>query len=428
MGSPRPMLFLVIDAVPFDVAWELWDDGLMPGFEEPRPMVSVFPSLTHVSVPSLISGVFDRRPPGYEARYFHPLSGEVRGGFSDASSEAPFDPYQLRPRGALGQLAIYVLTRALAAGQVRWCTWRFQRERGPWLGYIGATDGVAHFEGREKLYLALKDIYQQIAEVREEYATHEGVVPGVVTASDHGMRFGPVEHVDLRDVERMLTLAGFTPGRTGRKGVILVPVGDVGGGAVWCSPPSAPAVAETIAQVTGVELAFAREGDSALIYGVRDGLCRARLRWEGTRYLYEPIDGDPLDYLALWEELGGGWIEQGSLIRGSWQHRFPMAPLRVRRGLTDLVDWPAQVLFSMEDGYTFGPGIIYAATLLRGGQVGTHGGISYKQSVGFAATTEQRPDAGPLLPEQVFAPWAELVHQGSALADDPTARLAYEVK
>lgn len=415
MGSPRPMLFLVIDAVPFDVAWELWDDGLMPGFQEPRPLISVFPSLTHVAVPSLIQGVFERRPPGYEARYFHPPSGEIRGGLADPTSESVFDPYQLRPRGALGQLAIYVLTRALAYGQVRWCTWRFQRGGGPWLGYIAATDGVAHFEGREALRTALIDIFAEIAAVREEYHRREGVLPGVVTASDHGMYFGTHTHVDTRDMEKMLVVSGFTPGRQGRKGVHLVPLGDVGGGGVWCAPDSAAEVAEVIAHVTGVGIAFSRDGDGARVYSVRNGLHTARLRWESSRYLYEPEQGDPLTLAPLWRELGGGWIEERDLLAHSWNHAYPWAPIRVRRGLTDLVEWPAQVLFSMEDGYTYGPNLVYAATLLRGGQVGSHGGLTRAQSTAFAATTEDRPDTGPLRPEQVFAPWAELVRLGSTL-------------
>lgn len=416
MGPPRPMLFLVIDAVPYDLALELWEDGHMPGFHEPRPLVSVFPSLTHVAVPSLVRGVFDRRPPGYEARWFHPPSGQIRGGISDEAAEAVFDPYQLRPRGALGQLAIYVLTSALAYGQVRWCTWRFQRERGPWLGYIAATDGVAHFQGREALRLALIDIFKEIALVREEYARREGVLPGVVTASDHGIHFGPTIHVDARDMERMLAVSGLVPGRQGRRGVTLVPLGDVGGGGAWCAPEASAEVADAIAHVTGVELAVAREGEhGARVFAVRrGGLQRARLCWEGSRYRYEPEEGDPLGYAALWERLGGGWVEEERLVQESWRHRFPLAPARIRHGLTDLVDWPAQVLFSMEDGYTYGPNLIYTASLLRGGQVGTHGGLSYAQSLGFSATTEERPDEGVLRPEQVFAPWAELVRMGSA--------------
>ena len=71
------MLFLVVDAIPHDLALELWSDGAMPGFDEPRPIVSVFPSLSHVAVPSLLRGVLDVHPEGYEARYHDATAREM---------------------------------------------------------------------------------------------------------------------------------------------------------------------------------------------------------------------------------------------------------------------------------------------------------------------------------------------------------------
>jgi len=74
-----PTFFLLLDAVPYDLAHAVWADGGLPGFVEPRPTVAVFPSLTEVAVPSLLRGIFEERPPGYETRFFHPPSGEIRG-------------------------------------------------------------------------------------------------------------------------------------------------------------------------------------------------------------------------------------------------------------------------------------------------------------------------------------------------------------
>ena len=87
---PRPTFFLLVDAIPWDVARQVWAEGELPGFAAPRPTVSVFPSLTEVAVPSLLRGIFHERPPGYEARYFDPESGETRGGFSDPEADAAF--------------------------------------------------------------------------------------------------------------------------------------------------------------------------------------------------------------------------------------------------------------------------------------------------------------------------------------------------
>ena len=52
----RPFLFLIVDAIPLEVAREAWQAGELPGFAPPRPMVSVFPSLTNVAVGALLQG------------------------------------------------------------------------------------------------------------------------------------------------------------------------------------------------------------------------------------------------------------------------------------------------------------------------------------------------------------------------------------
>jgi len=61
---------LVLDAVSWAVAHQLWEEGHLPGFSEPVPSVSVFPSFTNVAVPALIHPIFGARPLGYEARYY----------------------------------------------------------------------------------------------------------------------------------------------------------------------------------------------------------------------------------------------------------------------------------------------------------------------------------------------------------------------
>jgi len=77
-------LVLVIDAIPWAVAHEVWGEGHLPGFSEPVPSVSVFPSFTNVAVPALVGQILGTRPPGYEARYYHPPSGNIRGGLITA--------------------------------------------------------------------------------------------------------------------------------------------------------------------------------------------------------------------------------------------------------------------------------------------------------------------------------------------------------
>ncbi len=404
MHASRPMLFLVVDAIPFDLARGLWRDGGMPGFAEPRPMVSVFPSLTHVAVPALVRGVTHLRPHGYESRYVHPPTWTVRGGIVDDAS--PMDVYRMRPRTSVDEVAIYLFAETLSFGQARWVRWRFNQERGAWLGYLSATDGVAHFEGREALREALADIFGQVDRLRDRFEAEEGVRPGAVLCSDHGFRFQPLQATEVERIEKHLELAGFRPGGPLPEGVLMAPVGEVGGGAAWCAPERAAEAARAIAEVPGVDVAFGRKGDGCEVFAVRSGLERARIDWEAGRTRYEAVDGDPLGYAAF-----QGWIDDDALLAATWDHPYPYAPPRLREGFTDLVEHPAQVLFSMADGFAVSPTLTHVAARLRGGQVGTHGSLGRDQSLGFAVSTEDRWRPGPLRPREVFEPWADMLRR-----------------
>lgn len=419
MTSRPPILFLLIDAIPFELAWEAWNQGAMPGFLEPRPSVSVFPSLTEVAVPALLRCVGGERPPGYETRWYHPPSGEIRGP-GDPAGEAAFAPFQGRPRGLLAQAALYVLRGPLASAQIRWITHRFAREGGPWLGYLSATDGVGHFDGRDGLRRAFEGVLTAVDAVRREQRRRDGGWPDVVLCSDHGMAFGRLHHLSEHALAEHLEAGGFRPGDRGRDGCVLVPWGEVGSGVVYADPARAPELAALVARAPGVDVAFGIDEGGCLAF--RGEAERARLSWRGDRYCYEPLAGDPLGYAPVFAALGEagrlaqGLAEDATLFAATWRAPHPDALARVRHGLEDLVLHPAPVLFSMRDDWTFGPALTHAGAVLLGGQVGTHGALAAAQSLGFAAATEEAGDPWRGVPalraEQVFAPWRALLGGG----------------
>jgi hypothetical protein len=420
--SAAPTFFLLVDAIPWDLAREVWAEGGLPGFGEPRPLVSVFPSLTEVAVPSLLREIFPARPPGYEPRWYEPETGEVHGP-GDPESDAALAPLRARPHGLLAQAAIYLLRARLAYAQIRWIGHRFEREGGPWLGYLSATDGVGHFDGRAGLGDAFRDIASAVTEVREEHARRHGVLPGAVLCSDHGMAFGALAHLPARELGLRLELAGFRVGAGGPDGAMLVPWGDVGAGVVHVDPRRAADAAEAVARAPGVDLVFAREPDGFLVLG-DGGSTRARVHWQGETCRYAPERGDPLGYgpvcqaLAEAGRLRHGFAADADLFAHTWRHRYPDALARVQLGLGELVQHPAPVLFSMRDDCSYGPALTHAGSRLLGGLVGSHGALSAAQSLGFAAATSDGdaadpwPDAPALRPEQVFRPWAALVRAG----------------
>jgi hypothetical protein len=423
-STQDPTLFLLVDAIPYDVAREVWEAGSLPGFGEPRPSVSCFPSLTDVALGALLRDIFPARPPGYEARYYHPPSGEVRGP-GDPVSEAAVEPLHGRPRGLAGHAVVYLLRGPLAEVQARWITHRFRREGGPWLAYVPATDGVGHFSGRDGLVRVFADIGRVVAGAREAFAREHGVLPGAVLCSDHGMAFGRLDHLAARTLARHLEAAGFDPASRGPDRAVLVPYGDVGAGAVHVEPGRAAEAARVVAALPGVDLVFAREpeGGGCLVLG-HEGASRARIRWRDERFRYEPEAGDPLDYTRVFEaleregQLRDGFAADAELFTATWRHRYPDALARVRLALEDLVLHPAPVLFSMQDTWSYGPALTHLGARVLGGLLGTHGALSAAQSVGFAAATAEAGDPWPGAPAlratQVFRPWKELVRAGAA--------------
>lgn len=425
MADPA-ILFLAVDAIPYQMAHDAWSSGGLPGFREPLPMVAPFPSLTNVAVPSLLRGVFDTRSPGYEVSYYDPAAGEMCGGLTDETSEAALQPFHSRPRGAFAHAMVYLLRRPLAYGQARWIAHQFLEEGGPWLGYVSATDGVAHFGGYNSLVKAFRDVCGSVVDALEAHTHHTGQRAEAVLCSDHGMAFGRFAHLSSLVLKDKLGAAGFRADTRRPNRTVLAPFGDVGAGVAYVDRSRAPAVANIVAQAEGVDLAFGKTDDGCVCFGVEEASDRpasARIRWRDDSYRYEPISGDPLGYDEIWGELerGGhatdGWVKDADLFAATWSHAYPDAMARVRSGLEDLVSFPAQVLFSMKETYTYGPPLTHLGAQLMGGQVATHGGLGASESVGFATCTDGIADgwqgAPALRPYQVFTPWRRLVRAGS---------------
>lgn len=421
----RPFLFLVVDAIPLQLAEEAWALGKLPGLMRPRPLVSVFPSLTNVAVSALLRGVFDEVPEGYEALYLDAESGTVRGGFSDPAADNTIQPLHGRPRGLLGHVAVYFLRRPLVYGQIHWITRQFLASRKPWLAYVPATDGVAHFGGRAALVRSFADVCAAVVAARDEHERRTGITPGIVMCSDHGMSFARMRHLDTHVLADRLLAAGFRPGERGHDGAMLVAYGDVGGGVIYCEPSRAAEVAATVADAPGVDIAFGRDDEGCAVFAQRDQLESARILWREDQYSYRPLHGDPLEYARVWNALRtegrvqGDWACDADLFAATWSETYPDALARIRHGMEDLVRRPAPVLFSMQPTWTYGPPLTHLGAEIMGGQQATHGALGAEQSLGFATCSEEDEpgewrDVPALRPHQVLRPWRDLVRRGAA--------------
>jgi hypothetical protein len=411
-------LVLVIDAIPWAVAHEVWGEGHLPGFSEPVPSVSVFPSFTNVAVPALVGQILGTRPPGYEARYYHPPSGTIRGGLITAEVDRHLAQYRIRPVGPLGMVAGFLVPQLMARGEVLRLINGFVKQGGHWLAYAAATDSVAHFSGREALTAAFRNVILRIVDARRTLETKHGTAPAVVLTSDHGMAFGPLANVSDAEVGEALERAGFVRESPGPNGFFLPAMGEVAAGVCFVAPDRAVMAARILTRLDGIDVVIARRSEeSALI--VR-GADEATLEWRDGRCRYLANPADPLSYAPLLAELqrGGavdaqGFVDTDGLLTASLRHDYPDALHRIRRALTDLVDFPAPVVFSMRPGFTYGPRLTHVAAAILGGQVGTHGALSSEQSIGFLSVAGLPAPPPVVRAETALVPYRDLVIQGA---------------
>ncbi len=384
--ASTPFLFVLVDAIPHDVARRAWMDGAFPGFPPPSQLVSTFPSLTYVAIPAIVRGISQYKPPGYEAVWFDPERGTL---VRDLDHIEPHGVDTWPRLNLFAEGALYALPRGFTYSQTRWIKQAAPRHLDrPWVGWISATDALGHFKGRAAMHRAVSAIGGQVAQVREEYARIHGSLPRVVLASDHGMEFGIRSHLTQEDLQRFLALSGFAGPWGALDGVVVAALGVVGCGVLHTHPERAEAVAEVVSQAAGVDLAMARTRTGAAVFAVRGGgVARADLHWDGDRYRYDPVSGDPL----ACADLAGTWTPDRESFERTAGRRYPDAWRRIRDGLDGgICQVPATVLFSMEAGWTFVPLSVHTGASLVGGILATHGALHAAQTCGFVMDTAGR--------------------------------------
>jgi hypothetical protein len=410
---------LVLDAIPLALARQVWQEGHLPGFCEPVPSVSVFPSFTNVAVPALIDPIFGSRPLGYEARYYHPPSATIRGGPGDPEAQRPMARYRSHPHGVRDLLAAYLFPQLMARREIGRLLDRFANERRAWLAYASATDGLAHFAGRDALLVALRNIAREITDARKAVARTQGAAPPVVLASDHGMAFGRLAHMSCAVVSQALEDGGFVPERPGPDGFFLPAMGEVAAGVCFVTPDRAMKAARILAKLAAIDLVVARRDDASAV--VLRGTDEATMDWGNARYRYRATPADPLRYAPVWAALerdavmdADGFVGGDTLLTATWSHDYPDALHRIRRALSDLVEFPAPVLFSMRSGYTYGPALTHVGSALLGGQMGTHGGLGSEQSLGFLSVAGLPAPPPVVRAESALIPYADVVIRGAS--------------
>lgn len=390
--QPKRWLVMCLDGVPLGVMQSLWDRGHFHEFLRPTAVVSVFPSDSEAA---LTAALHADPPPGYEDLYYDRAHNGVRGGWwvTLSGHNIPYiRSFDYDPPGWAKALPYLMLRKTYHAdlGRLRK---RFRAGRADiFIAHISSSDSVMHMmteQQAEPLLIEFENL------VRELYLNAHGEL-GVLIFSDHGNNQTGSHAIELKKFLEKHHWH-WTKSIEGPRDVVVPMYGLIGFCAVYCQPESAPALARDLAQLEGVELVVLREEDGNAASIISDA-GSARLTWasDGSRYSYEPQQGDPLRVAPVFEKLraegklaADGSAADADLFAATWQSEYPDAAARIRDWAANHVQNTANLMVSLRPGYFNGKGAFQKIVKFAG----THGALDAPSSLGFAMGTMELPPA-----------------------------------
>ncbi|MFN0119265.1 MAG: hypothetical protein ACKV2V_02055 [Blastocatellia bacterium] len=395
-AARRPgRLVIALDGVPHGVIAELRAEGRFRRFHNPARQISTFPSITN---PAMVEILGAADSPGYEDHFYDRTENHLQGGIQGRLSGGSFIRGTWRElfgyhapalKGALGYVAAPVGAMMLAQLDLLSFKQAFRRSTaGEFIGYIGETDSLAHLGGKQTQKSFLRSLDRAV----EDLIAESGGRLEVEMFSDHGNHFTQYRKVELN---QPLERAGFVFEKSLQRanGVVLPKYGLIGCGVLFTAPENRHAVAETAAQVPGIDFAaFHEEGqaESVLILSRRG---QARITRRQHDYRYEMLQGDPLELNTLLERLragglldGAGFATGDAWLRVSGEHKYADPLRRIFDGLGAHVRTLADVIVSCEDGWYIGNQFFDTVATVQA----THGNMLPGESEGFAMSTRQQ--------------------------------------
>ncbi len=396
--TARRTLFILLDAIPYAAVEDithpsLGKAALFQDLKGPVPIVSTFPSGTNVAIPGLLTPFGVRISPGYEARHYDWAENKVRGGglISYYRIEFPWRSFFDLTRTGLATGGLNALKPVRASiKQLRKGIDGFvASEKDPYTIYVGETDLVMHFTGPEAARPIFDALETMLQEVRQE---HPDRPFDVVIFSDHGVEGGePLTNV-WKPVLKALKQAGYRYKKKLRRpdDVVLTPFGLVSNFEAYTRDEKKPHVAEVLAHVPGVDFCVF-ETHTGWIIESTDGTAafRRHATPEGACWAYEPLYGDPLNYLPLIDEFSQrtgrtpDCLPDEEWFEASADCEYPDAFFRLAQAFA-LVENPASVACSLSPGYMYGaPMTDFGSKIASGRLRWTHGALHWEATLGF---------------------------------------------
>jgi hypothetical protein len=293
-----------------------------------------------------LSAMLGASPPaGYESLYFDRAAGELRGGIRKYIGRRTPDKIPSSYMDDLDyqeplpfEFLIYVAPESIWRADMQRFRERFRAapQTRDYFAFLKATDGLLHAQGPDRLSVALESLDKILSEI-QNYCGQE---TEIVMFSDHGMNLEENKRVDLKST---LARRGFQ--------AVIPAFGLCSYAAVYCRDDQRiPEMAQTLAEVTGVDFAIYKDADEVVLESDR-GQARVQHRPESEDYRYLRVSGDPLELGLFPSEFATDqdWLEKTA------GHRYPDALANIYKSLfTPRVKHTADILISLKDGYYYG--------------------------------------------------------------------------
>jgi hypothetical protein len=437
-ATPTRYLVVVMDGVGYDLAAEMHRQGDLKNFLPPAPLIVAFPSDTNPALVEILAPVGAVPAPGYEDHHFDPADNKMRGGifhrfsrkdFIEDNYRGLFD-YHPHPVRMTVEYAVPVLgpwlNGTLNLSRIK-NEFR-ESDEALFLAYFDATDTAAHLGGKWLVRAQMRQLDRLAGELRRKDNVE------IVVLSDHGN-----DHRWLRrtNLEPSLRRAGFrVEGKlTDDRSVVLPQYGLISNAVLYTRPGREAAAARAVLEATGVDLAAYRDGDSLVVVSEK-GRARItrRVDPDGTEYFrYQAEEGlpgaeapgahDPLQLKCIVDEFSRagfadaeGFISEDNWLEATAGHVYPDPLRRLWRASNGLVEHPASVLVSLEDGYYTGSIWLNMFAWMQA----THGSLRRAQSLGIVlSTTPALFDSRvPFTGENVLERILSLQRAGAEAAED----------
>lgn len=386
-------IIVCVDGVGYSTILKMREEGRFKMFQEPSRMISPFPTLTNLSLSSIMNPVGAIETAGYEDNYFDWDSNKLKGGLIDRFNESSFikgtfrelfDYHPSAIKSGLGYALPPFSTYLESISDVLRLKQKINSSREPvFFAYTGATDSLAHLGGEKMVRGFLRYLDDALTDIVKDSKGQTQVT----LFSDHGNHYRKYKRAGLKETLRR---GGFKIENkiNDDRSIVMPQFGLIGCALLFSREKNEEEIAARVSKLEGVD--FAAYEDNGIVYLISNN-GTATIEKQGQKFRYKSA-GDPLDLLSVQRELNkqrktdeDGFASDEDWFSFSSNNEKPDAIRRVYDGVTSLVKNRATVIVNFEDGYYSGSKVLDIFAFLQA----THGNLGKEQSLGFVMNTEK---------------------------------------